>query len=130
MSQVSKRLEARGLHWTEHFKIVYGNEWNGPDARRLQNSVQIFAGSRPEKDLPENLVAISHEGTCAYFVALEKFSKSEKGQVKLIRIVSGAINVREKVFDRACLGPVEDADPDDPWEEIKYEHLPQPLFCR
>ncbi|KAL2443897.1 hypothetical protein ABEF95_013880 [Exophiala dermatitidis] len=132
-SQVSKRLEARGLHWSEHFKIVYGNEWNAPDARRLTNSVQIFAGSRPYKDVPENLVAVAHEGTCAYFVALEKSPKADQGvdqQVKLIRVVSGVINVHEKVFDRACLGAVQNEAPDDPWERIEYEHLPEPLFCK
>ncbi|EXJ90641.1 hypothetical protein A1O1_03745 [Capronia coronata CBS 617.96] len=132
VSQVSKRLEARGLHWNEHFKIVYGNEWNALDARRLLNAVQIFAGSRPDRDVPDNLVGLSHEGTCAYFVALEKSSKPgpEQQQVQLIRVVSGAMNVHEKVFDRACLGPVEDADPDDPWEEISYEHLATTLYCK
>lgn len=131
LGQVAKRLEARGLHWTEHFKLVYGNEWNAPDARRLQNAVQVFAGSRPTQDVPENLVAVSHEGTCAYFVALEKSHKPDQGQqVKLIRVVSGSINVDSKLFDRACLGPAKDADPDDPWNEIQYEHLPEPLFCK
>lgn len=129
--QVQKRLEARGLHWTEHFRLVYGNEWNAPDARRLQNAAQIFAGSRPEKDLPENLVALSHEGICAYFVALEKRKKVElQDQVKLIRVVSGGIAVREKVFDRACLGVVQDAAFEDPWEEAHYEHLEDSLYFK
>ncbi|KAK5052702.1 hypothetical protein LTR84_002568 [Exophiala bonariae] len=129
--QVQKRMEARGLHWTEHFKLVYGNEWNAPAARRLQNAAQIFAGSRPEKDLPDNLVALSHEGICAYFVALEKRSKIDlKNQVKLIRIVSGGIAVREKVFDRACMGEVTDAAFDDPWEEVALEHLEASLYCK
>jgi hypothetical protein len=133
LGQVTKRLEARGAHWTRHFQIVYGNEWNAPDSRRLQNAVEIFAGSRPEKHLPPNLVALSHEGTCAYFVALEKSWKPndrEQHPVKLVRVVSGGINVGEKLFDRACLGLVEGADLDDPWEELEYEHLPEPLFCR
>ncbi|OAL33463.1 hypothetical protein AYO20_07319 [Fonsecaea nubica] len=131
-SQVARRMEARGLHWTMHFKLVYGNVWNAPDAVRLQNSLQIFAGSRPQGHLPENLVALSHEGCCAYFMDLEKRMKSSSDcpQVKLIRVVPGGINVGEKVFDRACLGPIEDADPDDPWEAIIYEHLPEPLFCK
>jgi hypothetical protein len=130
-SQVQKRLEARGLHWTEHFRLVYGNEWNAPGARRLQNAAQIFAGSRPEKDLPDNVVALSHEGICAYFVTLEKKKKVEaQEQIKLIRVVSGGIAVREKVFDRACLGPVKDDDPDDPWEEVIYEHLEDSLYCK
>lgn len=131
VSQVAKRLEARGLYWSEHFKIVYGNEWNAPDARRLTNAVQIFAGSRPDREVPDNMVAVSHEGTCAYFVTLEKSWKAEQEQqVKLIRVVSGAIDVHEKVFGRACLGPVKDADPNDPWEKIEYEHLTEPLYCK
>jgi len=131
LGQVAKRLEARGLHWTEHFKLVYGNEWNAPDARRLQNAVQIFAGLKVKRDLPENLVALSHEGMCAYFVALETSSKPDQGQqVKLIRVISGCINVGAKLFDRACLGPIQDADPDDPWEEIEQDHLPDTLFCK
>ena len=35
-------MEARGLHWTVHFKLVYGNVWNAPDAVRLATSVQGF----------------------------------------------------------------------------------------
>ena len=77
-SQAAKRLQARGVHWSEHFALVYGNEWNAPDARRLSNTIQIFSGSRPKKYLPENLVAISHEGICAYFVALEKVGGKRK----------------------------------------------------
>ncbi len=131
LGQVSKRLEARGKDWKEHFEIVYGNEWNAPDARRLQNSVQIFTGSRPTKDVPGNLVAVSHEGICAYFVALEKGYKSDKDQqVKLIRVVSGSINVGEKLFDRACIGAVPNIDPDEPWEEVEYAHLPAAIFCK
>ena len=130
-SQVQKHLEARGLHWTKHFRLVYGNEWNASGARRLQNAVQIFSGSRPETDLPDNLVALSHEGMCAYFVPLEKKMKmSDHEQVKLIRVVSGGIAVREKVFDRACLGFVKDAASDDPWEELVYEHLEDSLYCK
>lgn len=131
LGQVSKRLEARGLHWSEHFKIVYGTEWNAPDARRLRNAVQIFTGSRPVKDTPGNMVALSHEGICAYFVSLEtSYESDQEQQVKLMRVVSGSINVGEKLFNRACLGPVDEADPEDPWEEIQYDHLPQPLFCK
>jgi hypothetical protein len=131
LGQVSKRLEARGKYWKEHFRIVYGNEWNAPDARRLLNSVQIFTGSKPTKDVPANLVAVAHEGICAYFVALENGYKSDKGQqVKLIRVVSGSINVGENLFDRACIGVVADIDPHEPWEELDYAHLPASIFCK
>lgn len=130
-NQVTKRIEARGRHWTEHFTIVYGNEWNAADARRLQNCVQIFSGSLPETYLPENLVAIAHEGICAYFVGLEKQGGSYHDEkVKLIRIVSGGINVRQKVFHRATLGPAVGSHREDPWEEVSCEHVPQSLYCR
>jgi hypothetical protein len=123
-SQVARRMEARGLHWTMHFTLVYGNVWNATDAVRLATSVQIFAGSRPQNDLPDNLVALSHEGCCAYFMDLERTMKSTSDcpQVRLVRVVPGGINVSEKVFDRGAMGPVQDADPDDPWEEVCQYH--------
>jgi hypothetical protein len=117
-SQVYRRMEARGSHWSVHFKLVYGNVWNAPDPVRLATSVQIFAGSRPEKDVPDNLVALSHEGCCAYFKDLERTSKWADNQVKLIRVVPGGINVREKVFDRAAMGSMVNEDPEDPWEQV------------
>ena len=138
-SQAAKRLQARGMHWTEHFALVYGNEWNAPDARRLSNTIQIFSGSRPKKYLPDNLVAVSHEGICTYFVALEKVGGRrktpgegmEKGDgVKLIRVVSGGINIRHKVFQRAAWGHVEGEDLDDPWERVDIEHLDGALYLR
>ncbi|KIW67299.1 hypothetical protein PV04_06563 [Phialophora macrospora] len=131
-SQVARRMEARGLHWTMHFTLVYGNVWNATDAVRLATSVQIFAGSRPRNDLPDNLIALSHEGCCAYFMDLERTMKSTSDcpQVRLVRVVPGGINVSEKVFDRGAMGPVHEADPDDPWEEVEYDHLPQSLFFK
>ncbi len=121
-SQVSRRMEARGMHWTVHFKLVYGNVWNAADAVRLATSVQIFTGSRPEEDLPKNLVALSHEGCCAYFMDLEKNMKSTQDcpHVRLVRVVPGGINVGEKVFDRAAMGPLQDVEPNDQWEEVSH----------
>lgn len=43
--------------------------------------------------------------------------------VKLIRIVSGGINLRYKVFQRLVLGEVEREDWDDPWERVRVEHV-------
>ena len=130
-SQTLRRLAARGLHWTQHFKLVYGNEWNAPDHRRLINTVQIFAGSRPTKYVPENLMALSHEGICAYFMDLEKVNlgKGKEG-VRLIRIVSGGVNVRYKVFQRLCVGEVAGEDWDDPWERVRVEHIEEVVCCK
>ncbi|RMZ90898.1 hypothetical protein DV736_g1867, partial [Chaetothyriales sp. CBS 134916] len=146
----SHTTSAKGTE--ETFALIYGDEWNAPDTRRLSNIIQIFVGSRPRKFLPDNLVAIAHEGLCAYFVALEKpgsYWNSGGGGVagraetplvkddgvKLIRVVSGAINVRYKVFHRCTWGNVQGGgeevlDLDDPWERVDVAHLDGPLYFR
>ena len=155
-SQAMRRLTARGKHWKEHFQIVFGREWNAPDSKRLVNVIQIFSGTRPRKWLPEGLVALSHEGICAYFMGLEKRdgmrrptvvagmdgldlkegpkggvrTGADTGGVKLIRIVSGGINVRYKVFERAALGEVTEEGDEGPWERVVVDHLEEPLSCR
>ena len=133
-AQSLRRLAARGLHWTQHFKLVYGNEWNAASHKRLVSTIQIFAGSRPTRYLPENLMAVAHEGMCAYFADLEKVNLGKKkgGEegVRLIRIVSGGINVRYKVFQRLCVGEVAGEDWDDPWEKVKVEHIDEVVCCK
>jgi hypothetical protein len=133
-NQVAKRKEARNFDFSDiqQFKIVYGNEWNAPDTRRLQNCAEIFSGSRPTRDIPENLVALAHEGICVYLVKLERSERSARTESDgLIRVVSGAICVRQKVFRRACLGPVADADEfENVWEEVPCAHLSRPLYCK
>ena len=133
-SQSLRRLASRGLHWTQHFTLIYGNEWNAPDHRRLINTIQIFSGSKPKKYLPENLMAVAHEGITAYFTDLEKINLGRKRGVepgvRLIRIVSGGINVRYKVFQRLCVGEVRGEDWDDPWERVQVEHVEEVLCCK
>lgn len=127
--QVAKRLKARGARWQDHFRIVYGNEWNGPANRRLQTVIELFSGSSPTADLPENLIAIAHEGIVAYFMKLQKVSPREEEEA-IIRVSSGHINVRQKAFKRACLGLVKDTLVDDLWEAVDVEHLDVPLYCK
>lgn len=133
-SQSLRRLAAKGLHWTQHFKLVYGNEWNAASNKRLISTVQIFAGSRPNRYLPENLMAVAHEEICAYFVDLEKVNLGKKkgGEegVRLIRIVTGGINIRYKVFQRLCVGEVEGEDWDDAREKVKVEHIDGVVCCK
>ena len=129
--QVQRRLEARGKKWQDHFRLVYGNEWNAPNPRRLQTCVALFSGSSPAQDLPDNLAALAHEGIVAYFMKLEKASPA-KADEAIIRVSSGAINVRQKLFKRACLGtPVPETNGvDDLWEAVDIEHLNVPLYCK
>jgi hypothetical protein len=132
--QVAKKIEARNFDVSDirHFKIVYGNEWNALDARRLQNCAEIFSGSRPVRDIPGNLIALAHEGICVYMVKLEKSNGPARTESDgTIRVISGAICVRQKVFRRACLGPVADADEfENVWEEVPCAHLSQSLYCK
>ena len=129
-AQVTRRLEARGQKWQTHFRIVYGNEWNGSAPRRLQTICALFSGSLPTRDLPENLVALAHEGIVAYFLKLQKASTPKKDEEAIIRVSSGHINVRQKLFKRACLGVVKDTEVEDLWEAVEVEHLDLPLYCK
>jgi hypothetical protein len=128
-AQVQRRLEARGKKWQDHFTSVYGREWNSTNSRRLQTCVALFSGSLPTKDLPENLVALAHEGMVAYFMKLEKVSPKPE-ELAIIRLSSGTINVRQKVFRRACLGPVHVKEIDDLWEIVEVDSLDEPLYCK
>lgn len=133
-NQVSKRTEARNLEANDirELEIVYGNSWKDTDASRLQVCAGIFSGSMPVKDVPGNLVALAHEGICVYLAKLERSEGPARTESNgLIRVVSGAICVRQKVFTRACLGPVADADEfENVWEEVRCAHLSQPLYCK
>lgn len=133
-NQVAKWIEATNSDVDDfrHFVIIYGNELNAGDAKRLQNCAEIFSGSKPTRDIPENLVALAHEGICVYLVKLERPERPARAESNgLIRVVSGAICVRQRVFRRACFGPVADADEfENVWEEVPCAHLPEPLYCK
>lgn len=128
-AQAEKRLEARGRRWQDHFRIIYGSEWNGSATRRLQTAAALFSGSMPTSNLPENLLALAHEGIVAYILKLEK-SSPKKEEEAIIRVSSGHINVRQKIFKRACMGPVENSEAGDLWEAVDVEHLAMPLYCK
>jgi hypothetical protein len=132
--QVTRRVEAKKIDASDirHLKTVYDNVWNTPDATRLQNCAEIFSGSRPTTELPENVVALAHEGICVYLIKPEKSERSTRAENDgQIRVISGGICVRQKVFRRACLGPVADADElENVWEQVSCAHLSQPLYCK
>lgn len=132
--QVARRVETKKIDVSDirHFETVYANVWDAPDATRLQNCAEIFSGSRPTTELPENIVALAHGGICAYLVKLEKPERSTRAENEgQIRVISGGVCVRHKVFRRACLGPVADADElENVWEQVNCEHLSQPLYCK
>lgn len=128
-AQVARRLEARGQRWQAHFRIVYGNEWNGGAARRLQTVCGLFSGSSPMVDLPENLVALAHEGVVAYFLKLQT-ANARAEEEAVIRVCSGHVNVGGRMFGRACLGVVEGTGVDDLWEGVEIGHLGGALYCK
>jgi hypothetical protein len=133
--QFAKRteaLEAKSGDQIAIADIVYGDEWDSSDLRRLQNCAEFFSGSRPVTDLPENLVALAHEGICVYLVGLERTRRPPREEDQdLIRVTSGGVGVRYKIFTRAALGPVADAhELDNVWEEVPCSHLLQSLYCK
>jgi hypothetical protein len=133
--QVAKRIEALETKSGDQIAIsdiVYGDEWDSSDLRRLQNCAELFSGSRPVTDLPENLVALAHEGICVYLVGLERTRRQSREEYQdLIRVTSGGVGVRYKIYTRAALGPVADAhELDNVWEEVPCSHLLQSLYCK
>lgn len=94
---------------------------------RILKAIEIFTGFQPDGDTPENLMALSYEGICAYSLDLER----PGGVQNFIRVVSGNICWRHKIFRRACLGPERPGDDwEDFWERIDCDYLPAPLYCK
>lgn len=133
-SQCAKRIECKALTHisSERYKILYGNEWNASYSRRLQNCVAMFSGTWPTTDLPDNMVALSHQGICAYVLKLQQGDAAKPGSGEdVIRVVTGGICWKNKVYGRACLGsPLPHSTPAYEWEEINCTHMSEPLFVK
>ena len=111
---------------------------------RLQICIQVFSMStsssyNSKATLPQNLVALSEEGICAYLLRLEKHEDNvhpfgHDKHLEIIRVVSGGINWRYKVFRRACLGPADPSESDDLedyFEEVPAKHFKGGvLYCQ
>lgn len=110
-------------------KILFLNDWNANDSRRLQSAAAIFSGSWPINDLPDNLVALSHEGICTYLVSTQRGKR--KDNAGLIRVQCGTVSWRKKSFVRASLGPPTNIAQDDySWEAGRPRHLDQELYFK
>lgn len=133
--QCEKLLLAQ-KNWREHnaipydrMKVLFLNDWNANDSQRLQNAAAIFSGSWPVNDLADNLVALSHEGICAYLVNTLRSNK--KNDAGLIRVQAGTISFKRKSYVRASLGPPLGIAQDDyTWEPGQPKHLSQQLFFK
>lgn len=111
-------------------KTLFSNDWNAGYSRRLQNAVAIFSGSWPQINLPDNLIALSHEGICAHATDLRRVS-SRKEDAGLIQILTGHLYWKQKIYDRACLGyPSGVSDEDYSWELTPCSHLSRELYCK
>ena len=95
--------------WQRHI-LLFGSDWNSTLPKRIFNAVALFAGSWPEALLrkhPENLVGVAHEGIAAYSMLLERggsVSGDRKRDDQVIRVVTGAINWRQRTAGRVCVG--------------------------
>lgn len=125
LAQAGKRRKAtlEATSGNELFQLLY---YDVPDTSRLQMVAQIFSGSEPVRDLKGNLVALSHEGICVYLIGRLEGKEGDA----LIGVSSGGVCVRQKVYKRACLGPVQEDGIEDAWEEVKVSHLGESLWCK
>lgn len=117
----------------QRLNTLFLRDWNAGYSVRLQTAIALFSGSWPEHDLHENLVALSHEGICAYVLGVqygdEKSARRKDADV--IRVQGGHIAWKQKIYNRACLGPPQGISRSDyTWEPIKCSHLSKELHLK
>ena len=131
-NQCTKRVEAKKFAKMSppRLEVLYGDEWNASSPRRLQTCATIFTGCWPVSDVPSNLVALSHESVCVYVLRLQAGdAEPVVANDHIIRVVSGGIGWKQKMFHRVCVGhPGGSAGLD--WEEIRCSHFSEPLFFK
>lgn len=131
--QVSKLLQVKDKtdrKENERIKVLFGNDWNANYSKRLQTATAMFSGSMPTTDVPDNLVALSHEGICTYVTSIQKGS-TRKEDAGLIRVQAGNISWNQKTYNRACLGSPEGIAQDDySWEAAPCKHLSEGLYLK
>jgi len=112
---------------------LFLRDWNANYSVRLQTAVALFSGSWPEHDLHDNLIALSHEGICAYVLGVqygdEKSARRKDADV--IRVQPGHIAWKQKIYSRACLGsPVRISRSDFTWQAARCSHLSKGLHLK
>lgn len=132
--QVAKLIRARE-DWVPGYKrldTLFIKDWNASDSQRLRDVVALFTGSWPEHDLADNLVAMSHEGVCAYTMTIQRGdSRAPRPEdAGLIRVTSGHIAWQQSNFSRVCFDLPQGVPNDYTWEELKPRHLSKSLWCK
>ncbi|KAK5096956.1 hypothetical protein LTR70_006287 [Exophiala xenobiotica] len=112
---------------------LFLRDWNANYSVRLQTAVALFSGSWPEHDLHDNLIALSHEGICAYVLGVqygdEKSARRKDADV--IRVQPGHIAWKQKIYSRACLGsPVRISRLDFTWQAARCSHISKELHLK
>ena len=133
--QVQKRLRVGSPlepHGETRGEILFSDDWNAGISKRLLGVVTLFTGIRPTKDIPENLVAISHQGICAYVMELERGDAGKaREDDKVIRVVNGSVHHQQKIFSRVCLGPPKSVNSlEEGWQGVKCEHWKEKLYVK
>lgn len=133
--------------WQRHV-ILFGSDWNSTFPKRIFNALALFAGSWPPtmNTYPENLVGLAHEGIAAYSMMLERGTVNGRHKDdQVIRVVTGAINWRQRTVGKVCVGPpqvvrseegigagtgkvvVVEGGPEG-WERIRCRHMKKDLY--
>lgn len=133
-AQAMKRLEIRRRNAVGHdrYAIMFGEDWNSSYPKQLQNIVTLFSGSRPKDDIPQNLMAISHEGICAYVMQVQRGDKAAaRSDDNVIRVLNGHINWRQKTYSRLCIGPVQPpVGVEDGWESLRCNLFKRRIYVK
>ena len=130
--QARKKINVRKDSGIGVFSTIYGDGWNASDALILQQCTRIFAGSDPTETVPDDAVALSYEGICAYLIELEGAPRADDpGGSSLVRVTPGVIQQKSKVY--TCVREwAPDVLPNDwmLWEELNIESYSGQLYAR
>lgn len=107
---------------------LYDNVLNAPTAQILRMAVKFFAGGHlpplGSDLLPYDIVAVAHEGMCAFAAELAGGRGVRKDMKGMVRVVNGGFGLRQKMYKVAAWSQKQPGGREGwQWEEIEVDHL-------
>lgn len=111
-----------------HIATLYDNIPSGPTGLVCRMAVKLFAGGHlpplGSDLLPNECVAIAHEGVCAYAAELSSGKNVRKDMRGMIKVVNGAFGIRQKTYRLAAWAQTKPGGREGwQWEEVEVNHL-------
>lgn len=107
---------------------LYDNIPIAPTSPICRMTVKLFAGGHlpplGSDLLPDECVAIAHEGVCAYAAELCSGKNAKRDMRGMIKVVNGAFGIRQKTYRLVAWAQEKPGGHESwQWEEIELDHL-------